>query len=89
MSRMRGGTPPLKPDTEVVYTELNLSASDIVRYMDEGATLYKAAGKSRAELQVPEKGVVNPPESAVDVLMEQHQIEPAAGVATGYFRRRD
>ena len=68
---------------------MSLSASDIVRYMDDGATLYKAAGKSRAELHVPDKGVVNLPESAIDVLMEKHQIEPAAGVATGYFRRRN
>jgi hypothetical protein len=85
MTRTRYGTPSLKPDTEAVYTELNLSASDIVRYMEGGATLYKAAGKSRAELHVPDKGVVNLPESAIDVLIEQHQIGASRGCSNRLF----
>lgn len=84
-----GAATPAGSDPEAPDSGLNLTDSDIVRHMDQGATLYKARGQSSAELQTPDKGLVRVPASAIELLKEQDQIEPVGGVATGYFRRKD
>jgi hypothetical protein len=68
-------------------TEVNMSASDILERMAQGAKLYRGFGQADAELTIPEKGIVFVPPAIFDSLMSEQKIGPEGGVAAGYYRR--
>ena len=68
-------------------TEVNMSASDILVHMAQGAKLYRGFGQAEAELRIPEKGVVFVPPAIFDSLVSEQKIRPEGGVAAGYYHR--
>jgi hypothetical protein len=66
-------------------TNISMSASDVLKCMENGAQFHRAFG-DKIELRIPGKGIVIIPVEIFDALLDEQKIVSQSGQLNGFYR---
>ena len=66
-------------------TNISMSASDVLKHMENGAQFHRAFG-NKIELRIPGKEIVVVPVEVFDALIEEQKIVFQSGQLNGFYR---
>ena len=66
-------------------TNISMSASDVLKHMENGAQFHRAFG-DKIELRIPGNGIFIIPVEIFDALLDERKIVSQSGQLNGFYR---